>query len=141
MIYSLLFALSAFACPDFSGHYYSLDEDIDLTLNWSQVGCASARGVYDHGDGGYVQDRALVFDGVQRPLENDGSYEWTEGFVWDGDVIRVKSEYHSKVTNSRFSTKGSIARAANGNLVEETAYFDENGKETQRNTFTYIPRK
>src|SRR4051812_32969773 len=100
LLLAALLSVPSLACTEFSGKYLSYYGDTDINLTWTQAGCDSAHGHYDHGYGGYINERTMIFDGVKRRLETEKGYLWLEGFHWEGAELRVENEYHTERTNS-----------------------------------------
>ncbi|MFL5814571.1 MAG: hypothetical protein ACJ763_13435 [Bdellovibrionia bacterium] len=127
-------SVGAFAaeCTDFSGAYVWVADGMSTSLRIQQTGCEKLDAAYDYGDD-VVLTRSMIFDGVKRPMQPTSTS--LEGFLLKDSVILVEGELHAD--EDTFRSAGKIYLDSHKNLIEETSYFDKNGREIAHGSIQY----
>ena len=128
MLFIFMSATEAFACPQFSGRYSSVEDDGNiLTLTLTQKGCEKLFMDYSYSDGTRFT-KTMIFDGVYRTIFDEPTFQTIESFVMAEDEIQLAAKLHNKVTGSKNSLKGRMTLDPEGNIVEDRTFFKANGK-------------
>lgn len=130
-------------CVDFSGRYFTADEEVLTTLTLSQDGCERVVAHYEITDGSANAEftREVILDGQRRLIVDIDGFRIYESYVWGGPaLIRIQSDTYTSGSDGvvkHDAGRGTLSLNADRNLVETYTSLDEQGNPGQETEILY----